>query len=314
MAFTVEPLPGNHAFGAVIRNLNPADLDSPSVRQELNRLWIDKGVLIFRGIPGQRDIHLKLSRVFGDLDIHPNVEAHVPGYPELISLEYNPEDGDVYALGDDERGAYLPWHSDLVYVDRINHGGILRPCQLPSSGGQTGFVDQITAYATLPERLKARVDGLNVIYKANFDSSFKKFGIRPEKRQHSSINRIVQSRLNRFSLVVHPMVFTQEETGRKVLNVSPWFAESIEGMENAEGDALLAEIIAHCEDDALAYYHVWEQDDMVLWDNWRMLHSASGVPRNDRRTMERTTIKGDYELGRLAKGSGPIPDEQRVSI
>jgi taurine dioxygenase len=37
---------------------------------------------------------------------------------------------------------------------------------------------------------------------------------------------------------------------------------------------------------------------MVLWDNWRMLHSAEGVDPQATRWMRRTTIGGDYALGR----------------
>ena len=48
----------------------------------------------------------------------------------------------------------------------------------------------------------------------------------------------------------------------------------------------------------LIYLHRWEEGDMVLWDNWRMLHSARGVPPEERRIMRRTTIVGDYGLGR----------------
>jgi len=48
----------------------------------------------------------------------------------------------------------------------------------------------------------------------------------------------------------------------------------------------------------LAYIHQWQEDDMVLWDNWRMLHSAREYHRVERRRMRRTTIAGDYALGR----------------
>ena len=97
--------------------------------------------------------------------------------------------------------------------------------------------------------------------------------------------------------VTHPLVYTQNETGRKVINVSPWHAVAIEGMENAEGDALLAEVIDDLIRPEFAYFHQWQADDMVLWDNWRMLHCACGVPRSEQRKMRRTTIAGDYALG-----------------
>ena len=51
-------------------------------------------------------------------------------------------------------------------------------------------------------------------------------------------------------------------------------------------------------------YVDWQQDDMVLWDNWRMLHSARGVPPGEARKMRRTTIAGDYALGRRFEPAG----------
>jgi taurine dioxygenase len=100
------------------------------------------------------------------------------------------------------------------------------------------------------------------------------------------------------SRVIHPLVYTQAGTGRKVLRVSPWFAEGIEGMENAQGDALLREVISYVMRPELMYFHKWHMGDMVLWDNWRMLHCATGVPAEEIRKMRRTTIAGDYGLGR----------------
>jgi len=100
---------------------------------------------------------------------------------------------------------------------------------------------------------------------------------------------------------IHPMVYAQEGTGRKVLNVSPWFAENIEGMDDKESDALLREVISYCADKSRAYFHSYELTDMVLWDNWRMLHCANGMPAGQRRHMRRTTIAGDYGLGRFEK-------------
>jgi taurine dioxygenase len=62
-------------------------------------------------------------------------------------------------------------------------------------------------------------------------------------------------------------VFVQEETGRKVLNLSPWFAQGIAGMKNDEGDELLHRLAEHAVDTRRAYIHRWHDDDMVLWDN-----------------------------------------------
>jgi taurine dioxygenase len=37
---------------------------------------------------------------------------------------------------------------------------------------------------------------------------------------------------------------------------------------------------------------------MVLWDNWRMLHCVRPGPFEEVRIVERTTLGGDYGLGR----------------
>lgn len=63
------------------------------------------------------------------------------------------------------RGSWLPWHSDLIYVDRINRGGILRPVRLPGRLGQNRFIDKIAAYDSLPEPFKQRIEGLDVVHK-----------------------------------------------------------------------------------------------------------------------------------------------------
>jgi taurine dioxygenase len=101
-----------------------------------------------------------------------------------------------------------------------------------------------------------------------------------------------------FPPCVHPLIITQQETGRKVLKLSPMHARYILGMDRAESDALLDELGRHICDDRFAYLHSWGKDDMVVWDNWRVLHSATGVPLHCKRVAQRTTIVGDYKVGR----------------
>ena len=61
--------------------------------------------------------------------------------------------------------------------------------------------------------------------------------------------------------------------------------------------AVCDEIVAAAQD--LSYFHRWQPTDMVIWDNWRILHSVSGMPPEHARCMHRTTIEGDYGLGRF---------------
>jgi taurine dioxygenase len=303
MAYEVSPLPGQDAFGAVVTGLTSVDIEKSDVQDALRKLWIDRGVVVFRGVDGGEETHIRLSKVFGDLQDH-EMFKHLPGRrPELIDLIYDRTEGEVYVIDGQKMGAWLPWHSDLIYTDQINRGGILRALKLPKKGGgQTGFIDRIHTYNLLPDALKAKIEGLNVLYRPNFNPENQRFGKRPNMRITAETPRMIRANNENRPRTVHPLVYKQTETGRKVLNVSPWFAEAIEGMENEEGDAILKAVIEHSIRPDLAYFHEWQVGDMVLWDNWRMMHSANGVAIDDRRAMQRTTIAGDYALGRVEGG------------
>jgi taurine dioxygenase len=299
-SFEIAPLPGHSAFGAMVTNLRPDQIDDLGAREALYDLWIDRGLIIFKGL-SSLDAQIRLSEIFGDPAVHPLLEGvDRPREHDVIApIDYGGDEGDIYEVNGELRGGYLPWHFDLAYMPKINHGGILRAEVLPERGGETGFIDRIAAYDAMPAELKRRIAFLSVIYQFTGDPSLAKFGERPTQCVRTSRSSAMSGQHPNAQLrVIHPLVYVQAETGRKVLNVSPWFAEGIEGMENAEGDALLAEVVAYATRPELAYFHSWTTGDMLLWDNWRMLHCATGVPIGDERRMRRTTIAGDYALGR----------------
>ncbi|RYD94795.1 MAG: hypothetical protein EOP61_20970 [Sphingomonadales bacterium] len=80
--------------------------------------------------------------------------------------------------------------------------------------------------------------------------------------------------------------------------MAPWQADGIVGHEDAEGDALLEAMFAEIAARVTPYIHAWSPGDLVIWDNWRFLHNASGHSPDHGRIVHRTTIEGDYGLGR----------------
>ena len=194
MHFKVEQLPGRPEFGAIVRDLAPESLSDPATRKALYDLWIDRGVIIFKNMEGI-NTHLELSSVFGEPEEHPLLRGvDMPREHKLIidiadgidvrrdgTIDYESEESDVYEIDGELRAAFLPWHSDLVYVDEINHGGIIRPVTLPKNDGQTGFIDQIEAYSRLPRDLAERIENLSVIYRYVVDASKAKYGWVPQK-------------------------------------------------------------------------------------------------------------------------------------
>ena len=102
---------------------------------------------------------------------------------------------------------------------------------------------------------------------------------------------------------IYPCVVEHPVTGRKILEIVEQFLDRVidpeqVGMSDAEADELLRRLVAHTRNPEFHYVHKWEQGDMVLWDNWRAMHSTSGTRPGVKRLINRTTIAGDVVLGR----------------
>jgi len=299
------------SFGCVVTGLEAGDLQESEIVVELQELWRDRGLILFRGGRDDPDFQVDLSRCFGELQIHSVAEMLHPERSELFVAKGG--DGALFKVNGVVLAGYIPWHSDQVFTAQTNHGGILRVAHRPAIGGNTGFIDQIAAYDALPPDIQKRIEGLEVVYRmrAGTTPNFKFLPrehielIRPHPFQDGINRRIADGG---YPPVVHPLVFTQPETGRKVLNLSPMFAESILGLEDRESDELLRVLAFHITDEIRCYDHRWLAGDMVLWDNWRMIHCARGIPDGLYREVHRTSIAGDYALGRVF---GTSPTMQR---
>jgi len=299
----VQPLDPELDFGRMVIGLRAEDIRDPRVPRLLHDIWIESGLIVFRNGQCDADFQVDLSRCFGELQVHAVAEMVHPDRQEIFVAKGG-GDSALLEVNGERLGGYIPWHSDQVFTAETNHGGILRVARQPESGGNTGFVDQIGAYGSLPDEMKERIEGLEVVYRMK-PGTVPNFTFLPRQHIrlirphpfHAALDAKIAS--GGYPPVVHPLVFAQPETGRKVLNLSPMFADSILGLDAAESDALLRALALHLTNEDHAYDHVWQPGDMVLWDNWRMLHCARGVPDGMYREVHRTSIAGDYALGRV---------------
>ncbi len=302
MTFTIERLADDLNFGCLVTGLTPQDLAVEETRLRLRERWEVDGLVVFRGSRVTPDYQIALSECFAETIVHPVREIRHPEHEKLIRLVSDPQgdDEDLIEVDGVPGCGWLPWHKDIIFTPKINHGGILHATKITSRGGETGYVDQIDAWDRLPDDLKQQIEGLEVVYKFGpVESS--PWCAREQVRyvKTGPANRSMYERATRdWPPVVHPLVFTQPSTGRKALNLSPRFAQYILGIDKAESVVLLTRLSDHLWDSP-AYYHAWQSDEMVLWDNWRMLHRVTPGPFDEVRIVERTTLGGDYGLGRV---------------
>jgi taurine dioxygenase len=90
---------------------------------------------------------------------------------------------------------------------------------------------------------------------------------------------------------LHPLVRIHPAPGRKALYLNANRMEQIVGLERAESDALLDQLIAHATEPRFQYRHVWRQGDVVIWDNRCTLHRRDAFDPTARRLLHRTQIK-----------------------
>jgi len=248
----------------------------------LHRAHLEHHVLVFRHqhiTPGQQ---VAFSRRFGPLQIHVLRQFQLPSDPEVLVVSNIRENGQPIGLGD--AGHF--WHSDLSYKEKPSLGSMLHAQELPIEGGDTLFANQHAAWERLPEHLKRAVAGLEA------EHSYLNRYADLQKRNPWRPN-LTRAQIDEVRPVVHPVVRTHPETGRKALFVSEHFTTRIVGLPEDESRALLDELFDRSTRPEHIYRHQWQPQDMVFWDNRSLMHLAAGCPDDQRRKLYRTTIEGD---------------------
>ncbi len=159
------------------------------------------------------------------------------------------------------------WHTDKPYRARPPLMTLLHAVELPPRGGDTEFANTALAYESLPDETRRRIAGLRAVFRPAFDPSG--------------------------ACADHPLVRTHPDTGRKSLYLGN-HATHILGMAQAEGAALLGELLHHATQRDFVYVHRWRIGDLIMWDNRCLLHRAVAnydVLR-DRRIMHRSVVRG----------------------
>lgn len=277
-----EIRPFDAALGAEIVGLDLSQPLSSEDFRRIHRAHLDHHVVVFRDqriTPAQQ---IAFSRRLGPLQIHVLHQFQLANHPEILIVSNVLKDGKPIGLGD--AGHF--WHSDLSYKEKPSLGSLLHAIELPEAGGDTLFANMHTAWDTLPAALRRQVEGRSAEH--TYLARYAELQARSPWRPNLSPEQIAQVKP-----VVHPVVRTHPETGRKALFVSEHFTTRIVGLPEDESRALLDELFAHSVKPAHVYRHAWREHDLVFWDNRSLLHLAGGTPDHLRRVMYRTTIEGD---------------------
>jgi taurine dioxygenase len=250
----------------------------PADAAAVYRAWLDHGVLLFRDQQLEQEDLIRVTGIFGEFAPLGRPKHTLPSgfskiLPNIMLISNIRENGEtIGALPDGE----MLFHHDTIHRDEPHKATLLYSVEIPTYGGDTLFASGTAAYDTLDPAMKQKLEGLRAV---NY-------------YVYNSVKRNDKQAVDASSQAVHPVARTHEETKRKALYVNRLMSVRIEGMEEAESDALLNFLFDHSEKPEFVYTHVWRKGDLIVWDNRCSSHARTDFPADQRRLLLRTTVKG----------------------
>ena len=273
--FEVERLGAR--LGAEIHGL---DLKQ-ALRQETFKAFeaalIEHKVLVLRDQHLNTQQHVAISRLFGELEVHPMRPQGQ--FPEILVLD-NHKDNPVLSTD--------VWHSDTTFRKNPTRYTILRCEIMPKVGGDTLWSDMEAAYEGLSPVFRKLIDGLLAVHDFK---NFRTLYTRSDEDQ-AKLRRMEEL----FPNPTHPVVRTHPANGRKSIYVNPQFTLHIEGMAPMESRAILEVLFAQAHVPEYQFRVRWMPGTIVFWDNRSTQHYAANDYHPQRRRMERTAVVGDVPV------------------
>lgn len=274
MPIVIQPL--GPAIGAVVSGIDLREPLADAARDRLRSALLAHHVLFFEGQPIEPAQQRDLAARFGTLHVHP-IYPHVPEVPEIIVLDTSQQN-----LPDNDN-----WHTDVTFIETPPLGALLSARLLPPWGGDTLWASGIAAYEALTPRWHALLDGLTAEHDMLRSFPAHRFARTPDERGRWEAARDANPP------VVHPVVRTHPESGRRGLFVNEGFTTRILELTTLESDALLRLLFEQLARPEFTVRWRWKVGDLAFWDNRLTLHYATADYLPHRRVMHRATILGD---------------------
>jgi alpha-ketoglutarate-dependent taurine dioxygenase len=272
----VNPLTND--TGAEVRGIDLSQPIAEPDKVRLNRAFVDHSVLVIRDQRLTPQQVLAAVGLFGTIFPQHNTRFALPDCPQIhyLSNQDRFPDGRRYIPGEG-------WHTDHSNDTRPPKATVLHAVELPDKGGDTQFANMAAAYGALPKAMQDRIGGLLAIHVYQSSHS---------GRQLMPLSNANKERVP--NAVLHPMVRTHPESGRKAIYINPIRIEGILGLDHKEALPLLAELLEHATAERFQYRHQWKPGDLVMWDNRCLLHKANGDYDMDQtRYLYRVMLQGD---------------------
>ena len=266
MSITVSPFTPD--FAAEIGDVDLSKTISDADFEEIKQAFWKYSVLVFPDQQLTSEQHLAFSTRFGPAEKSRTLD------PNATPMRYTGEFADISNLAIDGKiwgetsrqrmyklGNKL-WHTDSSFKKLPALCSLLYSRKIAPIGGHTQFADQRAAYDALPEAKKRELKGLIAEHWI------------VHSRRRNGFHEFNEEEMTRLPAVPQALVRTIPQSGRKSLFVAS-HAGRIFGMPEAEGKALIDELIAHTTQRQFVYTHRWRPNELVMWDNRCTMHRGT---------------------------------------
>jgi alpha-ketoglutarate-dependent taurine dioxygenase len=266
-------------LGAVVTDLELARMDT-STWKTVEQAFLAYGVLVFPGQHLTEEEQVAFANRFGDIEILAPDPAQ-----KAVAISNRKPDGTI--LGADEhrfkslRGNE-GWHTDSSYMPLAAKASVLSAQVVPSAAGETEWADMRAAYDALDENTRQRIAPLSAHHSLY--------------HSQAQIGHVVQPGagygFHTKGAPLRPLVKIHPITRRPALFIGR-HAHAIPGLDEAESERLLSDLVDFACRPPRTYAHRWQPGDVVIWDNRCVLHRARPYDYSEARVMRHTRVAGD---------------------
>ena len=275
MSLTVSP--SGQSCGATVTGVDLSGELTAKPIADIRAAWLQHKVLAFAGQQMDDDALERFTIAMGGFGEDPFF-APIKGRQNIAAiLREADETSPLFAEN---------WHSDWSFLAEPPSGTCLLAVDIPPTGGDTLFANQIAAFNALTPERQEFLRALTAIHSAQ--PAYAPDGSYGEKDTGRSMD--IRPDESARATQTHSLVQRHPETGEEALYSTLGYIIGIEGMDQADAIALLSELAQWQSRDEFVYRHRWEPDMLVMWDNRSVLHKATGGYEGHRRELHRTTI------------------------
>ncbi|MEM6548374.1 MAG: TauD/TfdA family dioxygenase [Pseudomonadota bacterium] len=262
-------------FGVEIAGVDLRDVTATHLYPEIRAAFETQSLLLFRHQSLGDTDHLRLAALFGPIEDRASDERTKDQAFEVPRVSNVQADGTVSGEMDlhtlNLKSNQL-WHTDSTFLPVPALANIITARIVPSQGGETEIASTRAAWQDMPDAL--REQARNAVLWHRYSHS----------RARLSAELAAMAMFQKWPDRAWPAMWTNPVTGEDAVYVAS-HAFRVDGMEQAEGSALIDALIEFCTRPSYVYSHCWQVGDLLIWDERATLHRGTPWPYEEPRVL-----------------------------